>query len=291
VRENCDAANRDSETALEGRHMIAAGTPSCDFLLTTKRTALDVRRFLGETGNATLHPLPMPNEGLLAWVIEAPGCAYFLKWGDPQRYAERLSKDVAICSADLHPAIIRRYNVIETNDGFLLVFEKAKGGTLYGENRRRFFALPLARKLRALRVIFDAEAAIVDAGWVLQDFFEGNVLYDFDSEAVKVFDFEFYQRGDGFVLQTERTYGSSRLRPPESNVRGAWIDQTSNVYELGRYAINALSARIDEGWRSELHGSAALADVLERATRPDRTERYPTVRAFVRAFEEASSKA
>jgi serine/threonine-protein kinase len=71
---------------------------------------------------------------------------------------------------------------------------------------------------------------------------------------------------------------------PEEFVRGAWIDQASNVYTLGRYAINALCVRIDEGWRAEFPAGDALADVMARATQLDRQERFPTVREFVEAF-------
>jgi hypothetical protein len=86
----------------------------------------------------------------------------------------------------------------------------------------------------------------------------------------------------------DRNYGSRRLMAPEEFVRGARIDQATNVYTLGRYAINALSRRTDGAWRATFQGPPALAAVLERATRPERAERYQRVGEFVRAFEQAA---
>ena len=62
------------------------------------------------------------------------------------------------------------------------------------------------------------------------------------------------------------------------------IDQRANVFTLGRYAICALSDRIEENWREGFQGSTELADVIEGATQADRGERYDTVRDFVEAF-------
>jgi serine/threonine-protein kinase len=258
-------------------------------LLTTTRTDLDAETFL-TLGSAT-PPLLIRKESeeSRAWFVFAEGRPCFAKWVEAARYESRLAKDAAICAVQLHPAIVRLLNRIETADGMLLLFERVAGENL-GESadRRRFFALPLAKKLTALRAIFQALAAIVAQGWILVDFYDGNVLYDFATDSVNLFDFELFERGNGFALQLDRNYGSSRLMAPEEFVRGAWIDEASNVFTLGRYAIGALSRRMEAAWQTEFEGSAALAEVLARATHENRSERYPTVQAFVNAFDQAN---
>ncbi|MGH2354806.1 MAG: protein kinase domain-containing protein [Chloroflexota bacterium] len=256
-----------------------------------QRTELTVETFLARASDAPPAEITKASVDTRAWFTTSGGQAYFLKWVQTGRYEASLAKDVAICSADLHPAIVHLLNVVQTADGVLLVYEKAPGETLDRANRPRFFALPVATKLQALQAIFGALEAIVDAGWIMVDFYEGNVIYDFATDRVTIFDFELFERGDRFVLLLERNYGSRRLMAPEEWVRGAVIDQKSNVFTLGRYAINALSSRIDEQWRSKFQGSPPLADVLARATLTERNKRYTTVREFVAAFEQVIGSA
>jgi len=254
-------------------------------LLTTRQTPLGVKDFL--TAVCDTPPQRIAQDGTLtrAWAIRSGGQPLFAKWVEQERYQDTLAKDAEICRQCLHPAIVRVLNVVQTADGVLLVFAWAEGEALSDQERRlRFFLLPLATKTHALTVLFGALAAIADAGWVIVDFYEGNVLYNFATGGVTIFDFELYERGPGFVLQLDRNYGSRRLMPPEEFQRGAVIDGRSNVFTLGRYTIHALSARTDDGWRTEFQGKAALADVLTRATQPEPEFRYPTVREFVTAF-------
>ena len=98
------------------------------------------------------------------------------------------------------------------------------------------------------------------------------------------------ERGNSYILQMDKTYGWTRLRPPEEYCKGERIDQRANVFMLGRYAVCALSEQIDENWRDGFQGSVELADVIERATHKDRDERYDRVREFVTAFTSAAQQ-
>jgi serine/threonine-protein kinase len=256
-------------------------------LLKTGHTTLRVETFLARTCDEP--PAPVATENHRVWRVTWRGNPFFAKWVETRRYERTLARDAAICAAGLHPAIPRLANRVDTWGGVLLIFEAAPGEALGDPaNRRRFFHLPLPRRLDALRALFGAAAAIVDAGWILVDFYEGNVIYDFGTGRAAICDFELYERAPGFVLGLDRNYGSSRLMAPEEFVRGQWIDQATNVYTLGRYAINALSARIDEEWQRDFQGGAALQAVVARATQGERGRRYQRVRAFVEAFEAAA---
>lgn len=255
-------------------------------------TDLPVAEFLARAaGDPTDPPREIVKECKLtrAWFVTLDGASMFGKWTTHERYPFLLAKDEAICAQNLHPAIVPLIRKVTTDDGVLLLFERAPGVTLYAdENRDRFFALPVAEKLTVWKIILDALAAIVDAGWILVDFYEGNVLYDFTTARVTLFDFEAYEPGDGFTLTRERNYGSARSMAPEEFVRGARIDQRTNVFNLGRFAIQALSGHGENtDWRARFQGNTALADVLARATRPEPAHRHPSVRAFVEEWERA----
>jgi serine/threonine-protein kinase len=257
-------------------------------LLHTVQTGLNAEAFLTSCDGVSVSEIRKESADTRAWFVTTGGQAYFCKWVEAARYETLLAKDVAICSRQLHACIPRLLNKVEVADGVLLVFERVEGETLTtAEACTRFFALPLAEKLRALHHLFVALTAIVEAGWIMVDFYDGNVIYDFDAQAVHVFDFELFEPGEGFALELDRNYGSSRLMAPEEFVRGAWVDQRSNVYTLGRYAICALSTRIDAQWHSGFQGSDPLAEVLIHATQKEPSLRYPTVRAFLHAYEHA----
>lgn len=256
-------------------------------LLSTKTTPLSAEDFLKSVCDDSLVEIEKPGKGTKVWRVVVDGKAYFLKSG-PVKF---LLADRDICQENLHSSIPKFHNVIETSDGMLLVFDFVVGTALVDTpERSQFFDLPLNRKLGALSTLFEAKLAIVEAGWLLVDFYEGNVIYNFDTGEIWVCDFEFYERGDSYILQMEKTYGSSRLRPPEEYCKGERIDQRASVFTLGRYAVCALSKVIDENWREGFQGSPELADVIGRATRKDREKRYHTVREFVEAFAQIARK-
>ena len=256
-------------------------------LLEKTETDLPVEAFLAEACDFPPVELKKENTTTRAWFARSEETEYFLKWVETARYEELLAKEAAICSRCLHPVIVTLHGTVRTADGVLLVFEKMEGETLQGPVlRARFFRLPVEEKISALRTIFDALAAIVEDGWILVDFYEGNVMYDFASRTVRLFDFDVFEQGDGYVLQMDRNYGSRRLMAPEEFVRGAWLDQTTNTYTLARYVINALCTNIDD-WRDEMSRQPGLARVIERGVQLDRSKRFSTVRAFVEAFRQA----
>jgi serine/threonine-protein kinase len=225
-------------------------------------------------------PLPTEiakgNAETRAWLAVLGGAGAFVKFVPTSLYASRTTKEIAIAGGQLHPAIVSLRRVIRCADGMLLIYDRVDGETLTGpEARSRFYALPVEEKRAALRTLFDALAAVCDAGWVLVDVYEGNVMYDYATRLLHVFDFDLCEPGDGFLLAMERNYGSSRLMAPEEFEKGAWIDQRTNVFNLGHIATLALK---DEPL------PPGLATVLARATNPERTHRHATVRAFTSAF-------
>ena len=95
------------------------------------------------------------------------------------------------------------------------------------------------------------------------------MIYDFTAQCIHLFDWELCRPGNGFVLEMDSNYGSSRLMAPEEFVRGSWLDQRTLVFNLGRYALTTLPELADP-----------LAPVLARATYPARSKRYATLSEF-----------
>jgi serine/threonine-protein kinase len=85
------------------------------------------------------------------------------------------------------------------------------------------------------------------------------------------------------MLDADRLPGSTRFMAQEEFVRGSTIDQTTNVFTLGRAAAEFLGGgqASHETWRA----SPGLLNVIHRAIQPDRAQRYPSVADFVDAWQ------
>ena len=170
------------------------------------------------------------------------------------------------------------------------------GETLYqysfarGENARldpaspyaRFRALPTIRILDALDTIYDVHATLAEYGFIAVDFYDGCILYDFDTDWTYLIDLDEYRSG-AFVLEADRLPGSKRFMAPEEWQRGAQIDQITNVYTLGRTAFELLGFCRMENWK----GMEAMRAVAERAASPERSARHRSVIEFVKDWRSA----
>jgi hypothetical protein len=210
-----------------------------------------------------------------AWRAEWDGAEWFVKFVPSALMESRARVEMATSGAGLHPAIVPLRQVVHVHDGVLLIYDRVRGENLgSAEARAQFSALPLSERIAALTTLFDALAAVTEAGWVLVDFYEGNVMYDYGVRRVWLFDWDLCRKGDGFTLEMDRNYGSSRLMPPEEFQKGAWIDGRSNVFTLGRVAMLTLG-----------DDAGPFAPVLARATDSAHLQRFETVRAFTDVFQ------
>lgn len=185
-----------------------------------------------------------------------------------------------------HRGIPTFHGAIERPEGVALVFDWVDG-ELVRVARDRFRAQPVPRVLAALDVIYDVHLEVARLGYVAVDFYDGCVIHDFDTGCTHLCDFDEYHPGP-FVLDAERLPGSTRFMAPEEWHRGAWIDEVTNVFTLGRAALVLLSEdAAGAGWR----GSPTLLEVARRAAHPDRARRYSSVTAFVTAWRGAGAAA
>ena len=218
------------------------------------------------------------------------GRRWFVKHSDDPRGMESLRRARYLHTSVHHPALPHLWNDFETPCGLALVYDWLPGETLYqysyarGENARhdpanphaRFRALPASRILDALGTIFDVHLSLAEHGFIAVDFYDGCILYDFDAHRTYLIDLDEYRPGP-FTLEEDRLPGSKRFMAPEEWQRGAQIDQITNVYTLGRTALELLGTGGPENWK----GRAALRAIAERAASPDRSARHGSVSEFV----------
>jgi serine/threonine-protein kinase len=211
-----------------------------------------------------------------AWFVSSEDGDRFCKLY-PHQYAQtRAATEVTIAGANLHPAIVPLRRIVSCQEGILLLYDRVSGENLGPmAPRERFQALPLAERIVAVSAIFSALTAINEAGFMIVDWYEGNMIYDFGLKHIWLFDWELCRKREGFTLEMDSNYGSSRLMAPEEFIRGSWLDQQTLVFNLGRYALFTLPELAERA-----------APILARATYPARSGRYRSLRELTQAFTE-----
>ena len=228
------------------------------------------------------------------------GQRLFVKYSREGRGIASLRRAEKVYKTVQHPALPRLHAVLEMPAALALVLDWLPGENLYDYTKlrgvearsnpssphARFRAQPSQHIQAALATIYDTHLELAAHGFIAVDFYDGCILYDFDQDSTHLCDLDEYRLG-AFTLNAERLPGSRRFMAPEEWQRDAIIDQVTNVYTLGRAALIFLvsGGRTPVGWK----GTPAQLHVAIRATADERNQRFPSVAAFVEAWQEAGS--
>lgn len=225
------------------------------------------------------------------WFVKTPGLDAPNSGGAGR--AERsaaLERSAAVCTAVVHPALIPMERMVDTAEGVLLVSEWFGGELLRAPAQlrddpdqafNRFKALPVREIIAALDSVIDVHVRLDDAGWVVGDFYDGCLMYDFRSRTVKVMDFECYQHGS-YVNRVGRLPGSTRFMAPEELTAGATVDARTTVFNL---------ARMVQIFLLERHPDHPACEIATAATHHDPSERPASVAGFRQVWREAADVA
>lgn len=238
------------------------------------------------------------DSGNVSYGLQCDHGRYFIKTTDPDIQAyldyearvELLRNAAQLASGCDHPLLPRLYNVIESPDGPMLVYEWVDGELLSlrrnvpGSAQQRFRQLPDDEILAALDAIFDLHAQLTERGWIAVDFYDGSVIYDFASRQLHIVDLDNYRRGP-FRNPMGRMFGSSRFMAPEEFELGSRIDERTTLFTMGRTAAVFLSDSTLE--RAPFRAGNALYEVMVRACHERPAQRYPSMRDFCDAWRSA----
>jgi serine/threonine protein kinase len=258
-------------------------------------------------------PLPVPASGepVPSWVHrigevfavfdqQDSGCvSYGVRVGDEQLFVKTPSTDAAAASlrsaVRFHGAVRHRVinpvlQVVPRDHAPVLVMPWFDGELLRHGIRdglphdgawTRFRLQPVATVESVVDDLIDAHRAVVDAGFLAVDLYDGSMMYDFDRHELRLVDLDDYRPGP-FVAH-DRLPGSSRFMAPEEWGGGSTIDERTTVFVLGR-AIRLLLGGDEDAWR----GSDEQLSVVQRATEADPTDRFATVADLHEAWSAAT---
>ena len=257
-----------------------------DDLLSLQRSDLPLRLLLERAGRVFRSQFPN-DSGNDCFGVACDAGRFFVKHSDkPDRIAALHGVEQLYARVD-HPSLPPLRNGFATPEGYVLVFDWVDAEHYpLDAVRSRFEALPLEEKLRAFGTVLDLHVRLAEAGFVAEDLYDGCFLYDFDARRLYVCDLDEYHAGS-FVLDRDRTFGSTRFMAPEEWVRASTIDQRTNVYTLARVAAVLLGDRA--GLPESFCGTPIMQAVIDRAIRDDPQDRFASVDAFARAWRDAAT--
>src|SRR5678810_629028 len=135
------------------------------------------------------------DSGNVSYGVRSNQSRYFVKTAgapdDPTpllRHPERvalLRNAIDIARAVSHPTLPALRNVVEAADGPMLVYQWVEGELLNTDAAlredptsafARFRALPAAQRIDAVSAILDLHVALVAAGWLAADFYDGCLI-------------------------------------------------------------------------------------------------------------------
>jgi len=184
----------------------------------------------------------------------------------------------------------RRWRLVELTDGVLMEHDWAAGTVLRSpdEDRnhpnsvyQRFIRLPLDRRSKVYDDVLQLFLEIEGQGIIVEDFYDGCILYDFATDIAHVCDLDHIHRGP-YRLTKDRQYGSSRFMAPEEFRKNSLIDYRTNVYTMGATGFVLLNDN-----RRQMNDWPLSVDsfrVLERATSKAKEDRQESIEKFYREW-------
>ncbi len=251
-------------------------------------------KWIERYGSVT-HVFDKQDSGNLCFRVEGRYGKLFVKYagertvnylGKPEDAALMLEKAMPLYE-NKHPSLTELIAHGPAGRGYAAIFRWADAQCLRPNppdfivyNRLR--ALPPMRSLKIIDGVYDLHLMLAKKGLIAVDFYDGNVLIDFDSDRAIVCDIDLYRPAPA-VNDRGRMQGSSRFLSPEEYKMGAALDECTNVYAMGALAFEFFGDNRDRS-RETWQGLPLLYAVAERATNAERRYRYPTMEAFVSAW-------
>ena len=234
------------------------------------------------------------DSGNICFGVESTGGRRFVKFaGAPTERAD-VSKEQAIdilrntvpVYRDLaHPNLVKLMDAEEVGGGFAMVFQWTDAlcmGRQYPESHKKIMSSDIETRLRIFEEVLDFHLYVAKCNYVAIDFYDGSIMYDFDSGRTLICDIDCYEKAP-YTNQMGRMWGSSRFMSPEEFSLGAAIDEVTNVYTMGAAAF-ALLAGYDRSAEAWPLGRASY-DVVKKAVSDERSLRQQSVKQLIDEWE------
>ena len=207
--------------------------------------------------------------GCICFGVENPDGRFFFKIAgadtiegevSPAESVTSLKNAVQIYRDLAHPSLISLRDSFRHGELYAAVFDWADGEGLFdhwnfdkysAENitppYQRFKKLPIDKRLNAVSDIISFLENTAAKGYVACDFYDGSLIYDFDRDKLTICDIDFFRKAPVVNSVGEDYWGTKRLKAPEEYIKGAVIDEATNVFTLGAIIFDIFGAVVAVG--------------------------------------------
>ncbi|MGE7864276.1 serine/threonine protein kinase [Bacillus mobilis] len=246
------------------------------------------------------------DSGNISFGIIENGQRYFLKYagarnleykGNVGDAIQRLMKAKKVYEQIQHPLLVPYINSIQMKNGFCLRFHWIDGECMHNhwdftpfEKHHapnspfvKLRKLCVSNRLNILTQIFEFAAYVESLGYVMVDFYDGSILYNFEQSKLTICDIDFFQKTPVFNEIGENFWGTARFKAPEEYELHAQITSETNVYVLAGISFSFIGGKNDKSYE-KWESTQELYNICKKALHKEKSNRYSTVQAFYEAW-------
>ncbi|CAF0948016.1 unnamed protein product [Adineta steineri] len=222
--------------------------------------------------------------------------------GNPCEAVARLRQAAEVYKAlQPHEHLISMETSFSTSNGFALVFQWFENSeclhphwsypppskcTDIRSPYYRFRQLSLKQRFDALDTIFTFLEHVDRCGYVAIDFYDGNMLYNFEINVMKICDIDFFEKIP--CQPNQPPWGSPRYLAPEENQSNSILDHRTNIFRMGACAFGLLGGELNHSF-SLWDANELLYTIALRAVALNPLERHSNIPEFLLEWRNAIS--
>ncbi|WP_391118319.1 serine/threonine protein kinase [Psychrobacillus sp. L3] len=234
---------------------------------------------------------------------------YFIKYagarnleytGDLQAAIKRLKEAREVYQHINHPLLIHFIETFQTEQGYGLKFKWVDGECMHNHWDFTSFEkynspdspfvklrnLSLQKRISILTQIYEFAVFVESKGYVMVDFYDGSILYNFTNDQLHICDIDFFKKAPVFNDIGEGFWGTTRLKAPEEYRLNAAITSATNVYTLAGLAFSFIGGRSDKSFET-WEASLSLYNVCTKALESNPSARFETISSFYHQWNQA----
>jgi len=180
-----------------------------------------------------------------------------------------------------HPLLIRFIEAKAIGGGYMSVFDWFDGESFSVEIpglHDKYLALPTDKKISIYERILQFHEYAAGCGYVAVDFNDYSVLYNFDTDELRICDIDFYAK-QPYINGLGPSLGDQMLMAPEEFRIAGVLDEITNVYRMGATAFMLFSNydRLPEAWTL----SSELYAVIKKAVSDVKANRQRSIKQLI----------
>ncbi|VBB07181.1 Hypothetical protein LUCI_2425 [Lucifera butyrica] len=238
---------------------------------------------------------------------------YFVKYagaqtteykGSTQTAIHSLNKAVHIYEDLRHANVVNFVKKIDTDNGVAAVFDWFDGESLFAHwtfdkwdrythpasPYYKYKRLSVETRLKSIDAIFQFLLFVEQQNYVAVDFYDGSILYDFNTDTTKICDIDFFRKKPTMNDMGGYFVGSRRFKSPEEYILGAPIDSITNVNAMGVLLFGLIGGEYDRSFK-KWEVSKELYEIAKKATLPEREMRFQSIKEFYKEWDTAVTHA